>query len=417
MAFITVSAAEPLAGGGQTWQFIRGLMLIAVFIAIVVWLGLRSLKRSEDPARLVFKWVISAFMLWVTVFKVGGMIMQNPFLGVPLTAACGLVFAIIWRENVIAFIAKPFESLYDGGDVEAEPQPFYSLALAQRKRGHYPEAIALIRAQLEKFPNDFQGQFMIAEILAENLNDLPGADLAIKRICNQKGHSPGSVAMALNTLADWQLKYAQDRNAAREALEKIIDLLPGSESSALASQRIGHLAGADHLLAAHDRRRIVVKPGVENIGLLPTGQQPRPPEVDPARQAAEYVEHLEAHPLDTEAREKLAVLYANHYQRLDLAADQIEQLIGSEGQPTSRVVHWLNLLADLQIEHGANYETARATLQRIVDRFPNAAASGIAQSRIAHLKLEFRKKEKSQTVALGSYEQDIGLKAKPDGES
>lgn len=251
---------------------------------------------------------------------------------------------------------------------------------------------------------------MIAEIFAENLNDLSAADLAIQRICNQKRHPTGSVVMALNALADWQMKYAQDREAARLALEKIIEFFPDSESSAIAAQRIAHLADPEHLLAAHDRPRYVVKAGVQNIGLLPEDQQFKAPEENPAQQVADYVKHLEIHPLDTEAREKLAVLYANHYQRLDLAADQLEQLIGHREQPQSRVVRWLNLLADLQVLHGAPLETARATVQRIVDSFPETAAAHAAQSRLALLKLEYRKKEKSQTVKLGSYEQDIGLK-------
>ena len=218
--------------------------------------------------------------------------------------------------------------------------------------------------------------------------------------------------MVLNTLADWQMKYAQDREAARLALEKIMELLPDSESAALAAQRIAHLASTDHLVAGHDRKRFAVTPGLQDMGLLSGDQHIKAPEEDPARQVADYVRHLEVHPLDTEAREKLAVLYANHYERLDLAADQLEQLITHSDQPAARTVHWLNLLADLQLQHGANYETVRATLQRIEDLFPDNAASGVARSRIAHLKLEFRGKEKNQAIKLGSYEQNIGLKRK-----
>jgi hypothetical protein len=73
-------------------------------------------------------------------------------------------------------------------------------------------------------------------------------------------------------------------------------------------------------------------------------------------------------------------------------------------------VHWLNLLADVQIRHGANYDAVRATLQRIVDLFPDAAAAGLAANRIALLKLELKSKEKNAAVKLGTYEQDIGLK-------
>jgi hypothetical protein len=88
----------------------------------------------------------------------------------------------------------------------------------------------------------------------------------------------------------------------------------------------------------------------------------------------------------------------------------LEQLISHPNQPTARVVHWLNLLADLQVASGADLETVRATLERIIDLYPDSAPASMAQNRLAHLKLEFRKREVSQTVKLGSYEQDIGLK-------
>jgi hypothetical protein len=126
--------------------------------------------------------------------------------------------------------------------------------------------------------------------------------------------------------------------------------------------------------------------------------------------AAKYVKHLVEFPHDTEVREKLAQLYAEHYQRLDLAQGQLEQLIQYPNQPMKQVIRWLNLLADLQVKHGASYDAARATLQRIIDLYPEAASANVAQNRIERLRLEFKGQEKSQAVTLGSYENDLGLK-------
>jgi len=122
------------------------------------------------------------------------------------------------------------------------------------------------------------------------------------------------------------------------------------------------------------------------------------------------VKHLEQHPLDTEAREKLAVIYAGHYQRLDLAAGELNQLIETPNQPAKRVAHWLNLLADLQVQHGADYETVRGTLERIVERFPDSAAGEMARTRLGRLKLELKGRKDTPDVKLGVYEQNIGLK-------
>jgi hypothetical protein len=133
--------------------------------------------------------------------------------------------------------------------------------------------------------------------------------------------------------------------------------------------------------------------------------------MDQGKLAAIHVKHLEQHPLDMEVREKLALIYANHFQRLDMATAELVQMINSPNQPPKRVAHWLNLLADLQLKHGAKYEPIRATLQRIVDLFPDTGAAGMAATRMAYLKLELKGKEKSQDVKLGSYEDDVGLKS------
>jgi len=397
----------------HTADIVRTILTWIGLAAIAIWLMVRAFKKSDDRPQLIFKWAITAPVLCFFVFSAMPDVAQGglaAIVGLIKAILSGVALAIIWRRSIAMMVANPIGSLYDGGTQQIEPKPLYSAAQTHRKRGRYPEAITEIRAQLEKFPNDFDGQFMLAEVQAENMNDLPGAETTIQRLCNQPDHPPRSIAYAFNSLADWHLKLAQDREAARQDLEKIIGLFPDSEVSALASQRIAHLAQTEHLLAPHDRRKIAVTPGVEDIGLLMADRHPKAPEIDPVKQAAEYVAHLAEHPLDTEAREKLAVIYADHFGRLEMAADQLEQLIAHPGQPAKRVVHWLNLLADLQLKHAASYETVRATLQRIVELFPNHAAANTAASRIAHLKLELKGKEKSQDVKLGSYEQDIGLK-------
>ncbi|MCX6904145.1 MAG: hypothetical protein NTW03_11855 [Verrucomicrobia bacterium] len=122
------------------------------------------------------------------------------------------------------------------------------------------------------------------------------------------------------------------------------------------------------------------------------------------------VKHLEEFPEDNDARQKLAMLYAHHYQRLDLAVAELEQLIAQTQAPPRKVIEWLNLLADWQIELEQNEEAARLTLERIIELYPGHAAAQMAQQRLGRLKLELRKAEVSQSVKLGAYEQDLGLK-------
>jgi len=398
----------------HTWQIIR--TVFSILIPVVVFGGLIVLTviKSEDPARMTFKWVLTLIVFAIMIFKVAPMVGQGgygaAFGGIPFAAACGITLAIIWRRTIASWIADPIGSLYDGGTTAPDPHPAYSVAQSRQKQGKYLEAVTEIQKQLEKFPTDFEGHMMMAQIQAEDLNDLPAAEATLQRLCAQPGHAARNIAFALYSMADWHLAIGQDREAAQRILEQVSQQLPNSEFSLNAAQRIAHLADRETMMSSHDRKKLILKEGVQNIGLLPHSDHFRPTETDPGLLATEYVKHLEQHPLDTEAREKLAVLYANHYQRLDMATDELEQLIQQPNQPARLVVRWLNLLADLQVRGGVDYETVRATVQRIIDRDPKAAAASVAQNRLATLRLELKAQQKNQAVKLGSYEQNIGLK-------
>lgn len=399
--------------GARTLIIVLDFVALAVAAGAVGWFLFRCLKRSDDPPRLIFRWVLTVLVVGFLIKVVGPMTGSESLeavYGVPLAAACAIALTIIWRQNIAELIARPFSNLYDGGATEPIPQPAYSIARSLQKKGHYLEAVLELHKQLERFPADVEGQMLLAQIQAEDLKDMPAAELTIERFCAQSGHAPQNIVFALYSLADWHLKVARDREAARRDLEKIIALLPKSEFALGAANRIAHLSPEEMLLAQHDRRKLAVTKGPQSIGLLRGREPVGPAEADPEQVAAECVRHLEQHPLDTEARERLAVIYADHYGRLDLAAGELEQMIGQPNQPAKQVVHWLNLLADLQIRGGAGLEAARQTLQRIVDRDPNAAAAEIARNRLGLLKLELKAKDKSQAVKLGSYEQNIGLR-------
>jgi len=397
---------------GRTFELVRMIVLMTLFVcavgAAVAW----SVKKADDPARMIFKWLLTVPILLYLVRVVAPIVGKGgyggAFGGIPLTAVCGLALAIIWRSSMASWVARPLASLYDGGDEPPEPKPMYSVARARQKQGKYVEAIAEIRRQLARFPSDVEGHLLLAQIQAEDLKDLPGAEITLHHFCQQPGHAPQNVVFALYSLADWQLKIGQDREAASRALEKVIEMFPDTEFALGAAQRVAHLGSTEMLLAPHENKKFTVVEGPKNLGLIQARDQRKAP--DPAEDAAECVKHLEAHPLDMEARERLALIYADHYGRLDLASDQLEQMIDQPHQPARLIVHWLNLLADLQIRSGTDYESVRQTLQRIIDRDPDVAAAEIARNRLALVKLELKGRTKTQDVKLGEYEQNIGLK-------
>ena len=190
------------------------IVMLFVMIAGVGWILWRSLRKAEDPPRLVFKWILTVIIVGYMVRYVmpdvaqGG---EGAIVGVLTTAVIGLVLAIIWRHSIAMMIAKPFGSLYDGGDDEDDPKPFYSTAKAKRMRGDFLGAKADVRAELVRFPMDMEGQMLLAEIEAQDIHDLRAAEIVVQRFIAQKGHTPANIAYALSSMADWQLKYAQDR--------------------------------------------------------------------------------------------------------------------------------------------------------------------------------------------------------------
>ena len=406
----------------QNLPFAVNVILSAVGFAFLVWLFVHSLKKSEDPSKLIYKWLFSVALMAGEFFFVrrltGSLHEGEPagnlgpafFIAISI-AAVGIIFSIVWTHEIGALLSKPITSLYDGGE-PLEPKPYYSTAHGKRKSNRPLEAIVEIRKQLAKFPDDYEGIHLLATIQAEDMKDLAGAEMTLNHFCDSPAAPPKQAAAALTQLADWHLKLAQDADSARAALEKIIAKFPASPLALAAAQRLAHLGGAEKiLLAAHDRQPMAMPEGAKSPGLRDSMRDLIPAETDPAKQAADYVKHLEQHPFDTEAREKLAILYAAHYRRLDLATGELMQLINEPNQPPKLVAHWLNLLADLQIRAGADYETVRPTLEKIIEHFPGLAVAELAQSRLNVLKLDIKgQKAEAPGVKLGVYEQNIGLK-------
>ena len=103
-----------------------------------------------------------------------------------------------------------------------------------------------------------------------------------------------------------------------------------------------------------------------------------------------------------------------NYGRVDLACEQLEQLIGLPHQTPAAVVHWLHLMADLHVQQGHNAAAAAEAIRRVVELFPDHPVAAQAQQRLALLELELRRDKTTQAVKLGTYEKNIGLK-KPSG--
>jgi tetratricopeptide (TPR) repeat protein len=380
--------------------------------ALSVWFLWGTLKKSEDPGRVLFKWIVTA-VVFVILVKMGVSLNRAGQLG-PIVVASGaailgVFMGILWAPHLGALLAKPFTSFYDGGSQEVEERPFYAIARAKQKRGNYQEAIAEVRKQLARFPEDYEGWMFLAEIYAADLKDNNAAQECIQEILRHSNHAAKNIAFALNRSADWFLQLASDREQARESLVRIAALFPDTELAHAAAQRIAHLTSDRMLAEQKERPRIALTRHDDYIGLRGEVADPRPAAADPAATAARLVSHLGEYADDVEAREELARLYADRYERLDLASDQIEQLIATSGAGQKEIARWLNMLADFHVRLGQDKEAARGALQRIIDFYPKSAVAAKAETRIAYLETEMLKNKKSQAVKLGSYENNLGL--------
>ena len=177
----------------------------------------RALRNAEDPWRILFQCAATIFIIYFEflvakpAFAQGG---GDSMFGLATTLILGLALNILWRNAIIDFVCSPLTSLLTGGNEVADKKPLYSAAIARRNRAQYYEAIAEVRKQLDKFPNDLEGVLLLAGIQAENMKDLPAAEITVNRFCARATTTPTAATIALTQLADWHLAVYGQSNAA-----------------------------------------------------------------------------------------------------------------------------------------------------------------------------------------------------------
>ena len=250
--------------------------------------------------------------------------------------------------------------------------------------GDFPGAIAAVRAELEKFPNDFDGRMRLAALLAEHSEDLPGALAVIEDTLRLKSLAAGQVSYALNTAADWHLKFARDAESARLAIERITTLLAGTESALHAQQRLANFATPE-MLAREDNRQPIALPEFERQPGLRRKKLAAPAKPDINAEERRLRERRAKNANDWAAREDLARLYVEQFEFFERGLQELEILITAPGQPKQEVVRWLHQKADWQVKLFNDVAAGRATLQRIQALFPNSAAAHRAATAMLHL--------------------------------
>jgi hypothetical protein len=261
--------------------------------------------------------------------------------------------------------------------------PIYARALARMKFGRYSEAEWEIIHELERCEDDFEGWMMLADLYANQFHDLGEAEQTIRGLCEQPTVTPSQLSVALHKLADWQLKQGGDPVAARRALQIICDRLPGSHLARMAHLRMNQLPSSAMELREQQSPRALPLPALGDsldAGLLPASP---PLEREDALAAANAcVGTLKQNPNNIPARERLARLFAERLNQVDLGIEQINLLLNMPEEPQSKRAEWLGLIAAWQIKYRHDSAAARILLERIMNEFPQTPQALAARRRI-----------------------------------
>ncbi len=327
-----------------------GWAFTITLLVLLFGLGAYSLLSGgkEDVSDLALKMIVSFFLI-IAMHMMGGLGAFSVMAVLP-----GVLLALLWAAPLGEVLGGGVSGFLTGSGQMIEERPYYSVAEARRMKGDYAGAIKAIGEQLGKFPGDFEGQMLLANIQMENLRDFESAQTMLQNIADQPHQKTGDVAYALTMLADWQLKYARNQAAARATLEGLMERFPNTGVELRVAQRVARMDNAFEVDEIRDTGSLV----------------------------SECLKHLERHPLDNNTREVLARIYHERYGRPDLAEVELDRLINQPYQSKKDVAKWLNLAADWH-EKAGDFERSAQCLGEIIKRMPDTAQAIKSEDRLS----------------------------------
>ncbi len=375
-----VQAAQ---NSGLPWfpEFLRvgatGLFVISSYWAAITvgWLLLQTSKGLQGQKQSDFKALCLTSSLGM-LLPAAGMVILG---GLPLIGMAG--------SAILAPIAG-----YTPGILKPKKMPpMYARAVAKLKFGKYSEAEWEIIRQLENREDDFEGWLMLADLYANQFNDLAEAEQTILEICDQPRTTSSQMAVALHKLADWHLNLAGDPEAAVRALHMISTRLPGTHLARMAQLRLNQLPATREELREQRSSPPIPLPALgDNLdgGPIPAGYKLSREKA--AAAANLCVERLKVDPNNVPAREKFARLLAEDLNQVDLALEQITLLLNLPEQADGKRAEWLGLSAAWHFKYRHDPATGRKILERVIHEFPLSPQAFAARRRLRLLETDFR---------------------------
>jgi len=378
--FMPAVQAAKNHGGNWAPEYLRvigaGLYIISSYWSAITlsWLLASAGRNVEGQARKDLKDVYLACVLGLAI-PVGLIVLFG-----------GLFTAGLAVTLLLAPMARGAQHLVQ----PPKMPPMYARAVARMKFGKYSEAEWEIIKELENWEDDFEGWMMLAELYANHFNNLREAEQTILELCAQEKTSVSQFAVALHRLAEWHLKLAKDPDAARRALMRIIERLPGTHLAHMAQLRINQLPASAAEMREQQNSQPIPLPALGDR-LDEPAETTTALDIDKAaKRANAYVEQLKQNPNNVFARDKLARLLTERLNKPQLGIEQIELLLGMPERSVAERAEWLGLIASWQIKYCADEEAGRKSLVRVVREFPGTPQALAARRRLELLDRQLR---------------------------
>lgn len=297
-----------------------------------------------------------------------------------------------WAAIGVAATLTMLPVLKAAAHVVGEPvikhRPSYSKATAELHRGKYEAAEQTVIAQLEKCEDDFDGWMMLADLYANQFNDLPAAERMIEETCNQPTTTVSEVAVAYHRLADWYFKLENNPEAAIKALEQISRRYPNTHVDRMARLRIRKMTGDKPEPMKPEEPRTIALPSLgRDLDVIGSSTNIEDAVAETKRCSA----LLTKDPNDIETREKFARLLAEQLNQPDLAIEQLQLLLdlaATDQQAQMRVPEWLALIGGWHLKYRNDEAAGVAALRRLIHDHPQTAQAFTAQRRLQMMEVE-----------------------------
>jgi hypothetical protein len=264
----------------------------------------------------------------------------------------------------------------------ARRAPSYSQAIARIKFGRYAEAEQQVIGELERCESDFDGWMLLAELYALHFNEFDQAEQTIIGLCEQPNMTASEVSVALHRLADWHLDLRSDPEAARRCMDAISVRYAGTHLDKMAQLRKHRIPETTEELAEQRHARTFHLPALHDE--LETSGDGAAVNLEEVRKRADSMsQKLTRDPNDVEAREEFARLLCK-LDKHGPADQQLDLLLGMEGQSAERRAEWLALKAAWLRRRHPDDPRVRELLERLVREFPETPQE-LAALRQLHL--------------------------------